>query len=642
MNKKNHCFVFILFVVMLVAFMATACVGTKHNESVKTKDSEQNEIVQNQEIKDTSEKTETDKPKEHAEENSKPTDEEIITEGLSTDSQNNNETEVPETASVEPEQEEITASIQSVEGQVSEETKEEAIEVAVDNSGVKNQVWDDSLLSQQDAVNLINYIQMSVSKVINSRSKGMLEEEFSYIINNINPTALQDENIIRGYETLLGTLTRLKLSEMEKDHIKEVQARQRKAAITNVFGSFGSILTGVSPVQLAYAALSAALNYAKAVMDADAAASEAEYQIEKLDLEIIDQQRASLFVTSARVFQGKTNGDVGLITEEEMKDFAAIATDIEVKDKTTAERHIPTLNSKIPSFQYFAPFWVVFGNAYMKAEKYDSALDCYAKFEQLMEKDDHLFSSNAYYVEVAKNIISILMLTGSEDYERILSYVDIIKDKTSRVSERLDDMYYYLINVYTYCGEEEKALASMDYLINRGLENSPTEGKLSTVIYSKGEDGLSLESDIFLKIFEGTRFGYDEIIEKFLSDNKLKAKIATKVVLASEYDISSITYDNPMGELTNAEYDIYQLDGMKMYILKGYVWDDVLKDGSSLILELKVDDKTIFANYVFSRTNDFNTEFVLPVNSEATAATGFWKWVWGGYVEIYQALKAIQ
>ena len=96
-------------------------------------------------------------------------------------------------------------------------------------------------------------------------------DEFEPLMNGFRT---EFEFWINGYEALLRTLTSLKLSEMEKDHIKEVQTRQRKAAITSVFGSFGSILTGVSSVQLAYVALNAALNYAKAVSDANAAASE--------------------------------------------------------------------------------------------------------------------------------------------------------------------------------------------------------------------------------------------------------------------------------------------------------------------------------------------------------------------------------
>jgi len=164
-----------------------------------------------------------------------------------------------------------------------------------------------SLLTEKIAVELINYIQFSVAKIVNGKSKGLLEDEFNAVINNINPTSLQAPDLINAYDILLSTLTELKLNENQKDHTLKVIERKKKNAITNCLNSFGSIFVpGANPATLlasvAYTGISAVLNYRRAVNEVEIEGEEEFFEINQNDIEYIDSLRSDLFITTAKVF----------------------------------------------------------------------------------------------------------------------------------------------------------------------------------------------------------------------------------------------------------------------------------------------------------------------------------------------------
>jgi len=380
--------------------------------------------------------------------------------------------------------------------------------------------WDNSLLPEKTAIELLNNIQFSVSKVVNSRSKGVLEDEFSGVLNTISPASLQDGNIIEAYQALLNNLTELKLSESEKEQLLKQQEAQRKNAVFGVFNSFGSILTGVNPAQIAYVALNAGLNYARAVNDANMQASEKNFSIDQAELKTIDDMRSSLFISSAKVFSGKTNSVSGLISEVEMKDFAKTAIIVEQADKAEVSRNLASLQSKKRSFESFAPYWATLGDAYKKLEMYSSALEAYDKFESLMA-DNKVFRTNPYYLSVAKNRIAIMLQEESTDYTLINQYAQIVKENTPNVQTNLDDMYYFLCSVYAYTHNDAEALSSMKYLVSRGLEKKPNDGLLATFVTATCDSGKEgLQSRLVSKLIGGIEPGMSETVQEFVKAKK--------------------------------------------------------------------------------------------------------------------------
>ena len=95
-------------------------------------------------------------------------------------------------------------------------------------------------ISDQRAIMLMNYLQYSLSQVKKNPNKIVAEHEFDSIINNINQTALKDENIIAAYKDILMTMRDIKLLDNEKKHAEEMAERERKQAIYSIFSSPGS------------------------------------------------------------------------------------------------------------------------------------------------------------------------------------------------------------------------------------------------------------------------------------------------------------------------------------------------------------------------------------------------------------------
>ncbi|MCF0241606.1 MAG: zinc-ribbon domain-containing protein, partial [Treponema sp.] len=173
------------------------------------------------------------------------------------------------------------------------------------------------LLSEQTAVELINYIQFSVAKIVNGKSRGLLEDEFNAVINNINPTSLQNPDLISAYEILLQSLTYLKLNENEREMLLRILKQKKQNAIFGCLNSFGSIFVpGATPItmlsSLLYTGVSAAFNYKKAGKDAELENAEKTFDIDQGDLEYIDSLRSDLFISTAKVFANKTNCAQGL------------------------------------------------------------------------------------------------------------------------------------------------------------------------------------------------------------------------------------------------------------------------------------------------------------------------------------------
>lgn len=173
---------------------------------------------------------------------------------------------------------------------------------------------------------LLNQIQYTASNIIQNRNKEILNQEFDFIINQIDKSKLYDQTIKNSYIDLLETIKKLKLTENERNFIIEINEREKKQAYTKAFSSFGSVFSsGFSPASLitslAYAGVSAGLNIMSADYEADNKLKEQMFRLDQKDLDEIDESRISLFSSYTDVFTEYKIPTTYEITEDNMKDF---------------------------------------------------------------------------------------------------------------------------------------------------------------------------------------------------------------------------------------------------------------------------------------------------------------------------------
>lgn len=396
-----------------------------------------------------------------------------------------------------------------------------------------------SLLTEKIAVELINYIQFSVAKIVNGKSKGLLEDEFNAVINNINPTSLQAPDLINAYDILLSTLTELKLNENQKDHTLKVIERKKKNAITNCLNSFGSIFVpGANPATLlasvAYTGISAVLNYRRAVNEVEIEGEEEFFEINQNDIEYIDSLRSDLFITTAKVFANKNNSVEGLISENTMKQFAEIVNSL-FDNEENAKKVLAFLDAAEHDLLSFPPYWLARAIAEYKSDYDKGKYQNYLQEFYRLNENNPIFKKNPYCIEAAKLDIEISNRklkknNGNEKLRKelignISKAIQILIDNTQSTQIDLDNLNYDLVQLYIQVGNFEKANKSIEYLENRQLISKNSRLKIqSKLLQNKlmNCDTISLIE----KAFCAVEFDFAKYYWIFDKENQSDLKLA--------------------------------------------------------------------------------------------------------------------
>lgn len=127
-------------------------------------------------------------------------------------------------------------------------------------------------------------------------------------------------------------------------------------------------------------------------------------------------------------------------------------------------------------FDNFPPFWYELGSAYQNDNNYSAARKAYTKFEQL--QNNTIITYDKYYVELAKNMISLIAGSGSteaknkqlrENKNEVYKYLAIIEEQTSRENTfDVIDKNYYMAQIYYVLSDTAKAVKCLEENIGLG------------------------------------------------------------------------------------------------------------------------------------------------------------------------------
>ena len=331
-------------------------------------------------------------------------------------------------------------------------------------------------ISDQRAIILMNYLQYSLSQVRQNQSLLVASNEFDAIINNINPTTLKDDQIIEAYNGILSTMTELKLLDNKRKHAEEMAERERKAAITSILSSPGSIFVpGQNPaLSIAYAALSAGLNYAGARAQINDKKLETEFQIAQDTLKTIDNERRELYTRGAKVFRTR-NDTNDLIPENTMDAF------IKAVNNDDASTRKVQLESQRTNLALFPPYWYALGYVQQELELYKEALDSYSRYEALLQHESVLrFDEMLCQIQFAKIDIYKLQKKALASKE-IQAAIQTVKNEIPKATpEKQAQQKFALAIMYRSFGDNdsyERTIAEAEEL------GSSTWNKSTGLIY---------------------------------------------------------------------------------------------------------------------------------------------------------------
>lgn len=340
----------------------------------------------------------------------------------------------------------------------------------------------------------LNYIQYSIAKIKATENKAIAENEYYSVINQLSLDKINDTDIIDAYDDFLSTCSSLVLKQEEKDFIIRLNEKKRKDAYKSAFSNLGSIfIPGASPQQMIASLIYTSISNVFAVMNTKAQlSSELEKELFHLDQAIssnIYQMQTKLFTTSAKVIGGK---NVKRISENTMNQFIK-GLDCHASEDKIIHLSEPQLKENL---SHFPPYWYELGKAYQLVGKYNDAIKCYDKFEQLKEND--VIAKDQNYIELAKNKIQIYLGTNpsnvltnaSKNKDKILECIEIINKNT--LDSDACEKHTYLAKIYYLIGENQKCEESINYVTTIG--KSKYTGYFDEIMMIKR---LLMEDEIF-------------------------------------------------------------------------------------------------------------------------------------------------
>ena len=322
---------------------------------------------------------------------------------------------------------------------------------------------------QRELISSLNYLQYSTARIKMSENKAIAEDIYYSIINELKIEAISDRDLNFEYGEFLAKCANLKLTQNEKDFIKQLNEKAQKNAYLSAFSNIGSVFVpGQSPHQMVASLVYTTVSNAFAVANTK---NQLQTQLEK-DMFNLDQRimkdifdmQTSLFTTSAKLLGNASSS--GLITENTMNIFMK-----SIKLSTAKERKNALSEHQLQEnlFQ-FPPYWFELGNAFLEMGDTAKALRAYDHFVEIKKNDIVLRDKN--YVELIKSKIQILLGSNPEEVianaitnkDEILRYIEILK--SNYLDSEAGDKNLYLAKIYYLLGSTEESLNCLNYIID--------------------------------------------------------------------------------------------------------------------------------------------------------------------------------
>ncbi len=241
-----------------------------------------------------------------------------------------------------------------------------------------------SVPRNQDHVRLqtiqsLNYVVVSLTHIISYNDKGVLDQEYDKIINNLNLRSIPDEEIVLLLQDLLDLLTKSKITDREREIIERKYACNVNNALKDAFRSG---LSGMQFTANPYTTLASGLmsvgsvyfNYRAQIEQFKEELKDQEWAIEKNVLVNLNDFRRGLLGSSWRLLKEYDIPDHWRLTESQLTNYSEILRDPE--KKRCHSRLVRIEND----FQMYPPYWYYRGRVAQDIGNMEDALNSFDNF----------------------------------------------------------------------------------------------------------------------------------------------------------------------------------------------------------------------------------------------------------------------
>lgn len=362
-------------------------------------------------------------------------------------------------------------------------------------------------------INTLNQIQFSLSKIMATRNKVVLETELSNVLNHIDPQSLENDELIGAYEYLLNTLVKLKMTQSQRDALSiEIEKKRDNVkweAVSNIGNAIimagtnlakGTIEAAVAAETGGATAPLAAKDIAKALVPLANMSIFTMLNIKKLhgeittdsiirsmalddtELEAIDHERISLFTASARSLKGMDKSkNVSLIQENEMKAFGELITKLDDPSNVGYVLNILENSGYKQKFQNFVPYQ----HALIKAYSIKNDPSSYNKmklFYASTKGNSSIYNKQNPYARESARYMAIMAVQES-DNTSLKEYITDLRDAYPQIAEEKIDFHLFAFPIYLTLGLKDDAKNTLEFL--KGARELNRESEWNYLYYCK-------------------------------------------------------------------------------------------------------------------------------------------------------------
>ena len=276
---------------------------------------------------------------------------------------------------------------------------------------------DQELLSeeQRNSLSMLNYLSVMAENVSSSRhSRLALEEAYSTLINNTNPSAVDDRTQAQ-IENLLDTIEGYRMVEVKRERLEYIyeqnQAQAMRSAIPNPLGLLSAVQSG----NLAELAFSVVYMAVDSYTSYQSASSAAQLQYLQDGWELDDAEEAILHDQRKMAF----NYMVGTVRDNDIPGYLTLSPDaieefVEWAGNENVVRRIRFLEQNEDRYKAYGGYWIALSSSYFENEDWQGCIDALATYETL--RSDILRLDYDYARSIPAAIVSASYTMSNDEY----------------------------------------------------------------------------------------------------------------------------------------------------------------------------------------------------------------------------------
>lgn len=258
-------------------------------------------------------------------------------------------------------------------------------------------------LQAKQAMLALNYCHMSLVRILAYQDRIILDEEYNNIINNINLSAIKDEEILTVLKSLMDALTEFKLTDGDKRMLTQEYDRQVAKAFHLAFKSdMVNMITGMTmnaitekinagPMLRSLLAVGGQYEHYRNNLDEYRDQLDKKlWRLEKDTIAEINDLRKSFLEVYWRLMTKYNIPDEWRLSEQQLQRV------VDVFEEHDAEKRLRQLEEMQQNFVMFPPFWYAVAKTAHELGQDAKAFDTYQKIQReriAFFREDHAYSS---------------------------------------------------------------------------------------------------------------------------------------------------------------------------------------------------------------------------------------------------------